>query len=261
MIQNYKTPNNFKNFSLFNSNTIVWLYGFSFLKSLKILLHKKNIILTKKNLNIVSNSFFINLELFFLTSKISTLRKKLGFLKTLKDNNIFDTFIFKQFKILRINSIFFNFSIINFKIKKSIVFFFFKKLKKSGLFLFSRRFSFFLDFIKILSLFSNSQISAQVFLFFLQKIFKNLTKKNHNQFLSFLKTCFILLIVNSKRKNSIKGLKLVINGKLKGKPRSSSTLLLVGNISSQTLDSKIDFSKTHVYTIYGVFGLKLWVSY
>ena len=140
-------------------------------------------------------------------------------------------------------------------------FFFFKKLKKSGLFLFSRRFSFFLDFIKILSLFSNSQISAEVFLFFLQKIFKNLTKKNHNQFLSFLKTCFILLIVNSKRKNSIKGLKLIINGKLKGKPRSSSTLLLVGNISSQTLDSKIDFSKTHVYTIYGVFGLKLWVSY
>lgn len=79
--------------------------------------------------------------------------------------------------------------------------------------------------------------------------------------MSFLKTCFILLTVNSKRKNSIKGLKLVISGKLKGKPRSSSTLLLVGNISSQTLDSKIDFSKTHVYTIYGVFGLKLWVSY
>lgn len=261
MIQTYKIPNNLKNFSLFTSNTISWLYGFSFLKNLTVLLNKKNIIITKKNLNTASNSFFLNLELFFLTSKISTFRKKLSFLKTLKNNNIFDTFIFKQFKILRINFIFFNFSILNFKIKKSLVFFLFKKLKKSGLFLFSRRFSFFLDFVKILSLFSNSQISAQTFLFFLQKIFKNLTKKNHNQFLSFLKTCFILLIVNLKKKNSIKGLKLLINGKLKGKPRSSSTLILVGNISTQTLDSKIDFSKTHVYTIYGVFGLKLWVSY
>ena len=127
--------------------------------------------------------------------------------------------------------------------------------------MFSRRFSFFLDFIKILSLFSTSQISAQIFLLFLQKIFKNLTKKTHNQFLSFLKTCFTLLIYGLKSTNSIKGIKLLINGKLKGKPRSDSTLILVGNVSNQTLDSKIDFSKIHVYTVYGVFGLKLWVSY
>lgn len=261
MIQTYKISNNFKNFSLLNSNTLSWVHGFSFLKSLTVLLNKKNIIITKKNLNIVSNSFFLNLELFFLTSKLSSLRKKLGFLKSFKNNNIFNTFLFKQFKILRINSIFLNFSIINFKIKKQEVFFFFNKLKKSGLFLFSRRFSFFLDFIKVLSLFSNSQISAKIFLVFLQKIFKNLTKKNHNQFLSFLKTCFVLLVVRLKKTNSIKGIKLLINGKLKGKPRSSSTLILVGNISTQTLDSKIDFSKIHVYTVYGVFGLKLWVSY
>jgi len=65
MIQTYKIPNNFKNFSLFNSNTISWLYGFSFLKNLTVLLNKKNIIITKKNLNIASNSFFLNLELFF----------------------------------------------------------------------------------------------------------------------------------------------------------------------------------------------------
>lgn len=261
MIQNYKTPNNFKNFSLFNSNQLSWLYGFYFLKNLTILLNKKNIIITKKNLNIVSNTLFFNLELFFLTSKISVLRKKLGFLGNFKSNNIFNDFVLKQFKILRVNCFFFNFSIINFKIKKPLVFFFFKKLKKSGLFLFSRRFSFFLDFIKLLSLFSSSQISAETFLVFIQKIFKNLTKKNHNQFLSFLKTCFLLLISSSKKPNAIKGLKLLISGKLKGKPRSSSTLILVGNISTQTLDSKIDFSKTHVYTVYGVFGLKLWVSY
>lgn len=261
MIQTYKTPNNFKNFSLFNSNQLSWIYGFSFLKNLTVLLNKKNVIITKKSLNIASNCFFLNLELFFSTSKISLLRKKLVSFKHFKNTRIFSAFIFKQFKILRINSIFLDFSIINFKIKKPLVFFFFKRLKKSGLFLFSRRFSFFLDFIKILSLFSNSQISAQVFLIFLQKIFKNLTKKNHNQFLSFLKTCFTLLVVNSKTTKPIKGIKLLVCGKLKGKPRSSSTLILVGNISTQTLDSKIDFSKTHVYTVYGVFGLKLWVSY
>jgi hypothetical protein len=261
MIQTYKISNKFKNFSLFNSNKFSWIYGFSFLKTLNVLLNKKNIIVTKKTLNIVSNSFFLDLELFFLTNKISIFRKKLLLLNDIKNNSIISTFFFKQFKLFKINSIFFNFNVLNLKIKKSIVFFFFKKLKKSGPLLFSRRFSFFLDFIKILSLFSTSQISAHIFLLFLQKIFKNLTKKNHNQFLSFLKTCFTLLIYGLKSSNSIKGIKLLINGKLKGKPRSDSTLILVGNVSNQTLDSKIDFSKIHVYTVYGVFGLKLWVSY
>jgi hypothetical protein len=261
MIQTYKISNKFKNFSLFNSNKFSWIYGFSFLKTLSVLLNKKNIIITKKNLNIVSNSFFLDLELFFLTNKISVFRKKLALLNDINNNSIISNFFFKQFKLLKINSIFFTFNVLNLKIKKSIVFFFFKKLKKSGSLLFSRRFSFFLDFIKILSLFSTSQISAQIFLVFLQKIFKNLTKKTHNQFLSFLKTCFTLLIYGLKSTNSIKGIKLLINGKLKGKPRSDSTLILVGNVSNQTLDSKIDFSKIHVYTVYGVFGLKLWVSY
>jgi hypothetical protein len=261
MIQNYKTPNNFKNFSLFNSNQLPWIYGFSFLKVLTVLLNKKNIIVTKKSLNIVSNKIFLNLELFFLTSKISILRKRLGLFKNFRNNRLFYAFIFKQFKVLRINCILLNFTIINVKIKKSNVFFFFNKLKKLGLFLFSRRLSFFLDFIKILSLFSNSQISAHIFLVFLQKIFKNLTKKNHNQFLSFLKFCFTLLIRDGKNSNSIKGIKFIINGKLKGKSRASSMLILVGNVSTQTVASKIDFSKTPVYTVYGVFGLKIWVSY
>ena len=55
--------------------------------------------------------------------------------------------------------------------------------------------------------------------------------------MSFLKTCFTLLIYGLKSTNSIKGIKLLINGKLKGKPRSDSTLILVGNVSNQTLDS------------------------
>jgi len=48
MIQTYKISNNLKNFSLLNSNTLSWVHGFSFLKSLTVLLNKKNIIITKK---------------------------------------------------------------------------------------------------------------------------------------------------------------------------------------------------------------------
>ena len=53
----------------------------------------------------------------------------------------------------------------------------------------------------------------------------------------------------------------MINGKLKGKLRASSLKILVGKIGTQTISSEIDFSKVHVYTIYGCFGIKIWVNY
>lgn len=265
MIQNYNVPNKLKKFSLFNSNSILWVYGFSFLKNLEVLLSKKNIIITNNNLNIVSNVLFLDLDIFFLTNKVSVFRKKLSLINKSLNNNFFLNFILKQFKMFSINSVVFNFSIINFRIKKETSFFFFKKLKRFIPLLFNRRFNLFIDFIKIISLFSNSQASAKVFLFFLQKIFKNLTKKQHNQFLSFLKFCFHVLIYdlnNSKVVTTpIKGIKLIINGKLKGKTRASSSTILVGQISTQTFNSKIDYSKAHIYTLYGVFGIKVWVSY
>ena len=266
MIQNYKIPNKFKNFSLFNANSILWTYGFLFLKNLELLLNKKNIIVVKKNLNIVSNKMLLNLELFYLTNKVSFFRKKL-FLNSSAFNTIdFVNFFLKQFKIFKINTIILNLNILNFKVNKKILYFAFNKLKKIVPFLFSRRFTLFLDFIKILSLFAKVKIPSKIFLFFLQKILKNLTKKQHSQFISFIKTCFTIIIYDLKKlnyikSNSIKGIKLIINGKLKGKTRSSSHLILIGNISTQTIDSKIDYSKTHVYTLYGVFGFKIWVSY
>jgi len=57
----------------------------------------------------------------------------------------------------------------------------------------------------------------------------------------------------------IKGLKFLIQGKLKGKPRSKSFLYTVGRIPVQTVTANIDFAKSHVFTIYGVFGMKLWI--
>jgi hypothetical protein len=265
MIQNYNIKNKFKTFSLLNSSSILWTYGFSFLKSIEVLLFKKNIIVTKKNLHIISNTLFLDLELFFLTNKISKFRKKLNLNSLDLNKNTFLNFIIKQFTLFKINTITFDFKIINFKNKKAILFYFFKKFKKVIPTLFNRRFTLFIDFIKIFSLLSMGQISSKIFLLFLQKIFKNLTKKQHSQFLSFLKLCFKVLIYDFKKlqytTTSIKGIKLIISGKLKGKPRSSSSLILVGNVSTQTFNSKIDYSKIHVYTLYGVFGIKIWISY
>jgi ribosomal protein S3 len=79
-----------------------------------------------------------------------------------------------------------------------------------------------------------------------------------------LKLIFKNLILASKdfegkNKKSILGIKLIVSGKIKGKPRSSTTCIQVGSVPSQSLDKDVDFSKLHVYTLYGVFGFKIWI--
>ena len=64
-----------------------------------------------------------------------------------------------------------------------------------------------------------------------------------------------------KKKNykfSLAGLKFLLSGRIRGKSRSSSTLIQLGNVPTQTIIKKIDFASSHVYTLYGVFGIKMW---
>ena len=60
---------------------------------------------------------------------------------------------------------------------------------------------------------------------------------------------------------SIAGLKFLVAGKLKGKLRAKSFKLEIGKIGIQTITSDIDFSKVHINTLYGCFGLKTWIKY
>jgi hypothetical protein len=59
----------------------------------------------------------------------------------------------------------------------------------------------------------------------------------------------------------INGLKLIVNGKIKGKLRSSFSSVKSGSVPIQTINKNIDFAQIHVYTLYGAFGLKLWVCH
>ena len=98
----------------------------------------------------------------------------------------------------------------------------------------------------------------------LGQIFRILPKSKHGRFLVFLKLLFKNLLLASKDFNnkglkSILGVKLIISGKIKGKPRSSTTCIQVGSVPSQSLNKDVSFSKIHVYTLYGAFGFKIWV--
>jgi small subunit ribosomal protein S3 len=65
-------------------------------------------------------------------------------------------------------------------------------------------------------------------------------------------------MVNSKF-SCINGMKVLIKGRLNGRPRSSSKLLQVGKVSLQTLDAKINYSQSVAFSQHGTFGIKVWI--
>ena len=68
--------------------------------------------------------------------------------------------------------------------------------------------------------------------------------------------------LSSKRNiyfSTISGIKFIINGKIRGRMRASSKCISVGTIPIQSLQKNIEFSKTHVYTLYGAFGFQIWL--
>ena len=81
--------------------------------------------------------------------------------------------------------------------------------------------------------------------------------KKHNFFLTFLKRALIFFVYSSFSK--IKGIKILIKGRLNGKPRSSKKLIQIGRISSQSFDSKISSTKKTAFSALGTFGIKIWI--
>lgn len=59
---------------------------------------------------------------------------------------------------------------------------------------------------------------------------------------------------------SIDGVKILINGRFNKRRRSKTYLIQEGRILLQTLDSSIDYFQTSATTMYGSFGIKVWIS-
>jgi hypothetical protein len=257
---------NKKSLNLLTQNPKLFLKGFTFINHFERMLNKKNLIVDNKELNFESNKLFLNFSVFFSSTKTLFYRKK-GM--SVKKNSFLETealkkLLFKQFSSLNNNVVSLSLINLNNHLDKNSLNLFYKNFKRFIGVLFSRRFNLFIDFLKINSLFLHSKISTKMFLGLLGQIFKILPKSKHGRFLVFLKLLFKNLLLASKdfnKKNlkSILGIKLIISGKIKGKPRSSVSCIQVGSVPSQSLMKDISFSKIHVYTLYGAFGFKIWV--
>ena len=267
-VRNSKT-----NLNLKKNGSKVFLLGLKFFELINALLLNKDILLLNKTLNFVNNKSFYTLELFYRTKKLALYKSKKKFF--FKETNQAKTTFFKNteflnlflnaFKKLSSNLFVFNFTVLNNFIDKNVVLQLFRTFRSFFYVLFNRRFNLFVDFLKLTFLLYIDKIQVSTYLFLLSQIFKVLPKKVHNRFLVFLELVFKFLIerkLSSKRNiyfSTINGIKFIINGKIRGRMRASSKCISVGTIPIQSLQKNIEFSKTHVYTLYGAFGFQIWL--
>ena len=203
----------------------------------------------------------MKLKIFFKTKKLAFYKKKILEVcnaKKIIDSKIVNLFL-GEFKIFCTTTVLLNLQIINKDINNLSFNFFYWKIKRFASLLFVRRFNLFIDFIKILVLFAHNKISVTIFLSFLAQVFRRLPKRNHNRFLFFLKFLFQTLLKKDKNVSNVFGIKFIVAGRLLGKMRANSSRLQVGVVPIQSIDKYIEFSKLHVYTLYGAFGFKLWI--
>jgi hypothetical protein len=97
----------------------------------------------------------------------------------------------------------------------------------------------------------------------LAKFIAYLMEKNRKQLFitKFLKKSLKLFFENlPKNVLAIEGIKILIKGRFNKRRRSKSLVLYQGQISLQSLDTVLDYSQTQAITIYGSFGIKVWIS-
>lgn len=249
------------------------------LQHLQKLFLKSDVCLLKFIVQENCNKIYISFDLFFRTRKLIRYKKNL---KRLKSSSDVQSFFFIK-SIIKFIKAKFSFFLIKFKfsvfnrllvkknnLRKMLLIEFFNLFRRYSKLLFPRRVNFFLDFIKLSVLLFCGFLRVSFFIKLLSEIFTILQKKRHSFFFQFIKFFFSSLINFDLKSvglltsqiyfNKICGIKFVASGKLKGKPRSSTLNFSLGNIPTQSLGLNIDYSKTHIYTRYGVYGFKLWLN-
>ena len=256
----------------------------AFIKALKRSFDKKGVIITAIHITKNEKTLYLSLDVFFKCQKLIKYKKKIKRIFTIKKTSrkkkLKKKAIFKKASFNKLNNIknqkYKGFSsllqnalknklivvklnLINKKEDLDIKLNFLEELKKFKRSLFSRRAYLFYDFIKLSSLFINKKIDTKAYCNILGTIFKFLPKRSHGKFFYFIKDLFDLLLKEST--SQIKGIRVLINGKLKGKLRASSFKASVGKINIQTLSATTELHKVHIFTLYGCFGLSLWANY
>lgn len=266
-----------KNLVSFNKNCIVdanilihnrkqVINFINFYNYLKQALKLKNVYVDTFTFYLVGKTLVMNLCVYYNALKLSILKKKSkhNFISRKASNIIVKNYLFpKHFiKANKLNNVTTTFTSINKGINIKKVLGLYKTIKKSIFILLKKKRYLLIDFIRVTVLLIEGKISAKIFTMFIGQIFATLSKKSHNRFFLILKKLFKVIISDTAiNKNILKidGIKLKMGGRLRGKTRADVRSITVGTVPLQSNSKHIEYFKQHIFTIYGTFGLKLWV--
>jgi ribosomal protein S3 len=81
--------------------------------------------------------------------------------------------------------------------------------------------------------------------------------KRHKFFLSFLKQT--LTILSNSSFSKVKGIKIIIKGRLNGVPRAKHKIITIGDVPVQSIGATIDYAQLTAHNSNGSYGIKVWV--
>lgn len=81
--------------------------------------------------------------------------------------------------------------------------------------------------------------------------------KRQKFFFSFLKQTLSVLIDSNFSK--VKGIKIIVKGRLNGVPRAKHKIISVGDVPVQSINEELDYSQTTVHNSSGSYGIKAWI--
>lgn len=262
-IKNQKLKNNY--LSRYSNNALTTSKKSHFLQNYKLssnggyLFFNKGLLFNEPEVLKQGSNFVINLATFYRTKILLKYRKKLKHINTQGSNLAKSLNILKNTAFFKSNQILVNFVCLNRLIDKSSIkndYVFYKQYKNL---LFVRNYNLWLDFVKTTNLVIRELLDAKSLLLLFGSLFKYLNKRKHNRFIFFVSNLFDYLVKNYS--SQIKGIKLVISGRLLSKPRSSIAKIERGTLNLTSKDARIVSNQMHVYTLYGAFGLKLYINY
>lgn len=98
---------------------------------------------------------------------------------------------------------------------------------------------------------NSANLLAKFIAFQLKKI------KRQKFFLSFLKQS--LTVLSNSKPSKIKGVKILIKGRLNGVPRAKHKIITIGDVPVQSISAKLDYSQATIHNANGSYGIQVWV--
>lgn len=266
-----------KNLTSFNKNCVadtdILLYNkkqvlnfINFYNYIKQAFKLKHVYIDNAAFYLVGKNLVLNLLIYYSALKLSFFKKKSkSNLAHKSSSNIYTKnglFPKQLIKLSKLNSATITFKNLNKEVNTVKALNLYKNIKKSIFTLLKKKRYLLIDLIRVTVLLIEEKISIKFFTMFISQIFATLTKKSHNRFFLILKSFFKMIISDvalNDNVNKIEGIKLKMGGRLRGKTRADVRSITVGTVPLQANSKCIEYYKQHIFTVYGAFGLKLWI--